>query len=66
VVYEFSIPTERFSQLQNGSWKRLQINVIVSDHDTDDQRQGLSILYWRPRWDGLFHYSESGIFQRQQ
>lgn len=66
IAYEFSIPTERFSQLQNGPWKRLQINVIVSDHDTDDQRHGLSILYWRPRWDGLFHYAGSGIFQRQQ
>ena len=65
ISYEFSIPTQRFSELQSGRWSQLQINVIVSDHDPDDQRSGLSILYWRPRWDGMFHYPTSGIFQRQ-
>jgi len=65
IVYEFSIPTQRFSELQGGDWNQLQINVIVSDHDPDDEREGLSILYWRPRWDGRFHYPASGLFHRR-
>ncbi|MFO0941020.1 MAG: sugar-binding protein [Pirellulales bacterium] len=65
IFYEFAIPTDRFNELQGGTWSKLQLNVIVNDHDTNDQREGICVMYWRPRWDGLFHYPTSGIFDRQ-
>lgn len=65
VCYEFSIPTGRFNELQNGRWTQLQLNVIVNDHDPDDEREGICVMYWRPRWDGLFHYPTSGLFMRE-
>lgn len=64
LTYEFSIPTSRFKEVQGGDWSRLQMNVLVNDHDPDHEREGLSVIYWRPRWDGLFHYPASGLFQR--
>lgn len=65
ICYEFAIPTARFSELQKGRWEKLQLNVIVNDHDANDQREGLSVMYWRPKWDGAFHYPNSGIFERR-
>ncbi len=65
LFYEFSIPTDRFDAQQDGKWTKLQLNVIVNDHDPDDEREGICVMYWRPRWDGMFHYPTSGIFQRQ-
>jgi Carbohydrate family 9 binding domain-like len=62
--YEFAIPTSRFSELQDGNWKNLQMNIIVNDHDSADERMGISVMYWRPRWDGNNHYPSSGTFQR--
>jgi hypothetical protein len=64
IQYEFSIPAGRFNELQDGNWKNLQMNIIVNDHDAADERLGISVMYWRPRWDGNNHYPNSGMFQR--
>lgn len=65
ILYEFAIPTDRFNEIQGGAWSKLQLNVIVNDHDSNDQREGICVMYWRPKWDGPFHYPTSGIFDRQ-
>jgi Calcineurin-like phosphoesterase len=66
IQYEFSVPTQHFDEVQNGRWDKLQLNVIVNDFDSVDQHLGVSVLYWRPRWDGSFHYPTSGLFERTE
>jgi hypothetical protein len=59
---EFSIPLDYLKQAQGGDWSRVRLNVSISDFDTGDQREGVTILNWRPRWDGSRRYAESGVF----
>lgn len=59
---EMAIPLSYVNQCQGGDWKRLRLNVAVSDFDRRDSRDGVSILYWRPEWMGAGGNPMSGVF----
>jgi hypothetical protein len=59
---ELAIPVSYFTERQGGDWKRLRLNVGVSDFDNGDARDGVTILFWRPQWTGGQTYPESGVF----
>jgi len=63
---EVAIPLSYLNERQGGDWKRVRLNVGVSDFDKGDARDGVTILYWRPQWTSGQAYPEAGVFLRDQ
>ncbi len=59
---EFAIPVSYLEERQGGDWRRVRLNVAVSDFDRGDARDGVTILHWRPQWTTRNTYPESGLF----
>ncbi|MCC6486355.1 MAG: metallophosphoesterase [Candidatus Hydrogenedentes bacterium] len=62
---EVAIPLASLNARQGGAWKRVRLNVGVSDFDKGDARDGVTILYWRPQWTSGQTYPESGVFVKE-
>jgi hypothetical protein len=61
---EIAIPLAYLDELQGGAWERVRLNVSVSDFDTRDSRDGVTILHWRPDWRGRNAYPQAGVFRK--
>jgi predicted phosphodiesterase len=61
---EFSIPLAYLNERQQGAWNRVRLNVSVRDFDQRDERDGVTILCWRPQWFRGNDYPQSGLFLR--
>lgn len=62
---ELAVPLSYLKEHQGGDWSRVRLNVAVSDFDTRDERDGVTILFWRPQWTGRWNDPESGVFLRE-
>ncbi|MCA9429555.1 MAG: metallophosphoesterase [Candidatus Omnitrophica bacterium] len=65
-AYEFAIPVDFLEEIQKGGDRTIQLNIGVNDYDPSQARLGVSVLFWRPRWDASGHFPESGIFHRPE
>jgi calcineurin-like phosphoesterase family protein/cellulose/xylan binding protein with CBM9 domain len=61
---EFAIPLDYIVEHQQGQWKRIRLNITVSDFDRHDARDGVTILSWRPQWLRPGDHPQSGVFTR--
>jgi len=62
---ELAIPAAYLNERQDGRWKRVRLNVAFADFDTGDQRDGVTILNWRPEWLRSRGNVETGVFLRE-
>lgn len=62
---EFAIPLALLKEQQGEDWKQIRLNFGFRDFDRNDERDGMGVLMWRPRWNRPDHYPESGLFHRE-
>ncbi len=62
---EFAIPLSLLKEQQGGDWKQVRLNFGFRDFDRADERDGISVLMWRPKWDRSYSYPQSGVFHKE-